>query len=291
MRVPPARRRRRDRPVELPGVHADGLDRLRARRRQRGGVQAERAHARRRASGWPPPSPRSSPSTRCSRSSPASARPAPRCAAPASTSSRSPARPATGKKVMAACAETLTPVLIEAGGKDALLVDEDADVDAAADAALWGACSNAGQTCIGVERVYVHERVYDEFLVAACSTRPATCAPTTPPTPRSGRSRCRASSTSSARTSTTRSTRGGRAVLGGPGAVGDRFVQPTVLVDVPEDSTRRAGGDLRPDGDGHQGAGTWTRRSRWPTAPATAWARRSSRRRAGWSSPSGSGRG
>ena len=71
---------------------------------------------------------------------------------------------ATGKKVMAACAETLTPVVIEAGGKDAVLVDEDADLDAAADAALWGACSNAGQTCIGVERVYVHERVYDEFL-------------------------------------------------------------------------------------------------------------------------------
>ena len=64
---------------------------------------------------------------------------------------------ATGKKVMAACAETLTPVLIEGGGKDALLVDADADLDAAADAALWGACSNAGQTCIGVERVYVHD--------------------------------------------------------------------------------------------------------------------------------------
>ncbi|HVH94926.1 MAG TPA: aldehyde dehydrogenase family protein, partial [Nocardioidaceae bacterium] len=68
---------------------------------------------------------------------------------------------ATGKKVMAACAENLTPVIIEAGGKDALLVDEDADVVAAADAAAWGAFSNAGQTCIGVERVYVHERVYD----------------------------------------------------------------------------------------------------------------------------------
>src|SRR4051794_7857847 len=70
----------------------------------------------------------------------------------------------TGKKVMAACAETLTPVVIEAGGKDAVLVDEDADLDAAADASLWGACSNAGQTCVGVERIYVHDRVYDEFL-------------------------------------------------------------------------------------------------------------------------------
>src|SRR3954447_14987276 len=71
---------------------------------------------------------------------------------------------ATGKRVMATCAETLTPVVIEAGGKDALIVDADADLDAAADGAVWGACGNAGQTCAGVERVYVHERVYDEFL-------------------------------------------------------------------------------------------------------------------------------
>src|SRR3954451_17707456 len=68
---------------------------------------------------------------------------------------------ATGRKIMAACAETLTPVLIEAGGKDALLVDADADLDAAADAAVWGGMSNARQTCVGVERVYVHESVYD----------------------------------------------------------------------------------------------------------------------------------
>ncbi|GGS09701.1 hypothetical protein GCM10010269_56150 [Streptomyces humidus] len=73
---------------------------------------------------------------------------------------------ATGKKVMAACAETLTPVVVEAGGKDAMIVDADADIAAAADAALWGACSNAGQTCVGVERVYVHEQVYDEFVDA-----------------------------------------------------------------------------------------------------------------------------
>ena len=60
----------------------------------------------------------------------------------------------TGRKVMAACAETLTPVLMELGGKDAMIVDDDADVVAAADAAVWGAMSNAGQTCIGIERVY-----------------------------------------------------------------------------------------------------------------------------------------
>ena len=71
---------------------------------------------------------------------------------------------ATGKKVMAACAENLTPVIIEAGGKDSLIVDEDADLAKAAEAALWGGMSNAGQTCIGTERVYVHEKVFDAFM-------------------------------------------------------------------------------------------------------------------------------
>src|SRR5689334_20596725 len=70
----------------------------------------------------------------------------------------------TGKKVMAACAETLTPVLMECGGKDAMIVADDADIDAAATAALWGGMSNAGQTCIGIERVYVTEKVYDAFV-------------------------------------------------------------------------------------------------------------------------------
>src|SRR6202453_333855 len=71
---------------------------------------------------------------------------------------------ATARKVLAAAGETLTPVLAECGGKDALLVAADADLDAAADAAAWGAMSNAGQTCVGVERVYVVESVYHTFL-------------------------------------------------------------------------------------------------------------------------------
>ena len=71
---------------------------------------------------------------------------------------------ATGKQVMHACADGLVPVIIEGGGKDALLVDADADIPAAADAAVWGGMSNAGQSCIGVERVYVHAQVYDAFL-------------------------------------------------------------------------------------------------------------------------------
>src|ERR687890_523340 len=73
---------------------------------------------------------------------------------------------ATGKKVMAACAETLTPVLMECGGKDSMIVADDADVTAAADAALWGGMSNAGQTCVGIERVYATEPVYDAFVAS-----------------------------------------------------------------------------------------------------------------------------
>jgi acyl-CoA reductase-like NAD-dependent aldehyde dehydrogenase len=142
----------------------------------------------------------------------------------------------TGKKVMAACAENLTPVLIEAGGKDALLVDEDADIAAAADAAIWGAFSNAGQTCAGVERVYVHERVYDAFLEEvrnqAKEIRPGSHAgahygPMTMPSQLEVVRRHVEDALA----------KGARALLGGAESVGDRFVEPVVLTDVPQDST------------------------------------------------------
>ncbi len=143
---------------------------------------------------------------------------------------------ATGKKVMAACAETLTPVVIEAGGKDAVLVDEDADLEAAADAALWGACANAGQTCTGVERIYVHDRVYDEFLsrlVDKARDLRAEDSPDTQIGPITMPSQLGIISSHIKDALD----RGGRAVLGGPDAVGERFVQPTILVDVPEESS------------------------------------------------------
>jgi acyl-CoA reductase-like NAD-dependent aldehyde dehydrogenase len=71
---------------------------------------------------------------------------------------------ATGKKVMAKAAETLTPVSLELGGKDPLIVLKDADVERAANTALYYGMFNGGQTCISVERVYVEEPVYDEFV-------------------------------------------------------------------------------------------------------------------------------
>lgn len=71
---------------------------------------------------------------------------------------------ATAKKVMATCAHSLTPLVAECGGKDAMLVAADADIDAAVDFASFGAMGNAGQTCAGVERIYVASPVYDTFL-------------------------------------------------------------------------------------------------------------------------------
>jgi len=71
---------------------------------------------------------------------------------------------ATGKKVMARAAETLTPVGLELGGKDPMIVLEDADPERAANGAAWGGLANAGQICMSVERVYVAEPVYERFL-------------------------------------------------------------------------------------------------------------------------------
>jgi acyl-CoA reductase-like NAD-dependent aldehyde dehydrogenase len=73
---------------------------------------------------------------------------------------------ATGAKVMERAARRLTPISLELGGKDPMIVLDDADVDLAAHAAVWGAMFNAGQTCVSVERVYVLEPVYDQFVDA-----------------------------------------------------------------------------------------------------------------------------
>src|SRR4051794_27909349 len=70
----------------------------------------------------------------------------------------------TGKKVMARAAETLTPVSLELGGKDPMIVLRDADLERAANAAVYNGYANGGQICISVERVYVEEPVYDEFV-------------------------------------------------------------------------------------------------------------------------------
>jgi acyl-CoA reductase-like NAD-dependent aldehyde dehydrogenase len=69
-----------------------------------------------------------------------------------------------GKQLMAKAAETLTPVVLELGGNDPMLVCPDANLDRAAGGAVWAGMHNAGQSCGGVERIYVHADVYDAFL-------------------------------------------------------------------------------------------------------------------------------
>jgi len=142
---------------------------------------------------------------------------------------------ATAKKVMATCAETLTPVLLECGGKDALLVDADADLDAAADAAVWGGMTNAGQTCVGVERVYVVNDVAAEFterVVAQMRRLRSGAEPGADLGPLT-----RPEQVEVIRGHLTDAlARGGTALVGGGESVRPPYVEPVVLTDVPEDS-------------------------------------------------------
>ena len=141
----------------------------------------------------------------------------------------------TAKKVMAACAETLTPMVAECGGKDAMLVDADADLEAASSAAVFGAMGNAGQTCAGVERVYVDRSVYQPFLdlvvqksrglVAGTGTG-ADYGPMTLPS-QVGVVAAHIAAALKA---------GGRAVLGGPESVREDRIDAVVLTGVPEDN-------------------------------------------------------
>lgn len=139
----------------------------------------------------------------------------------------------TARSVMAACADTLTPVVVECGGSDPFIVDDDADVDAAAAAAAWGGLHNAGQSCVGVERVYVTAAVHDRFVEALCAVvRPLRAGPegdfgpvTTPAQIDVITEHLRDALA-----------RGGRALVGGTEAIRPPYVDPIVLVDVPEDA-------------------------------------------------------
>jgi acyl-CoA reductase-like NAD-dependent aldehyde dehydrogenase len=142
---------------------------------------------------------------------------------------------ATARKVMVACAQNLTPMVAECGGKDALLVSADADLDAAADACAWGALSNAGQTCIGIERVYVAQDVYHTFLekltervaqVRPGEDREADYGPMTMPGQIDVIEKHIADALA----------RGGRPVVGGIASIRRPYVGPVILADVPEES-------------------------------------------------------
>ncbi|MEA2218181.1 MAG: hypothetical protein QOJ35_807, partial [Solirubrobacteraceae bacterium] len=143
---------------------------------------------------------------------------------------------ATGKKVMAQAAQTLTPVSLELGGKDPMIVLADADLERAANAAVYYSMLNGGQTCISVERVYVEEPVYYDFVdrvvekVAAIRQGPSTG----PATSELG------SMTTSVQLETVERhvadaiAKGAKALTGGKRLEGSQglFYEPTVLVEV-----------------------------------------------------------
>lgn len=142
---------------------------------------------------------------------------------------------ATGKKIMASAADSLTPVLLECGGKDPVIVAADADIAAAADAVAYGATMNSGQTCAGVERVYVDKSIREPFVaevkkilskVHAGSDDKASYGPMTMPSQVDIVRRHIESALAN----------GGTAVLGGVESVKAPYIEPVVLVDVDEDS-------------------------------------------------------
>ncbi len=77
---------------------------------------------------------------------------------------------ATGRKIAEAAAKKFIKVQLELGGKDPAYITDDVDVKAAAEATADGAMYNTGQSCCSVERIYVHEKVYDEFVQNFVST-------------------------------------------------------------------------------------------------------------------------
>ena len=142
---------------------------------------------------------------------------------------------ATGKKVLARAAETLTPVALELGGKDPMIVLSDADVERAANAAVYYSMLNGGQTCISVERVYVEDRAYDDFVERVVGKVQAL---------RQGRSTGPATAEVGAMTTPAQLeiverhvadavAKGARVMVGGHRVEGEgSFYEPTVLVDV-----------------------------------------------------------
>ena len=141
----------------------------------------------------------------------------------------------TAKKVAATCAERMTPVVLECGGKDPVLVDRDADIKKAAEVTLWHAMANAGQSCIGAERVYVHQEVADHFTRAIVEMASqikagyedgANYGPATMP---SQLKVIKAHIDDAVK-------RGGVFLLGDKNSVKDGYVQPVILCNVPEES-------------------------------------------------------
>src|SRR5215217_5617509 len=142
---------------------------------------------------------------------------------------------ATGRKVMARAAQTLTPVSLELGGKDAMIVLADADLERAANAATYYSMQNGGQTCISIERVYVEAPIYDDFVQRVVSKVQALRQgeSTAPGTVEVGAMTTPAQLAIVEQHVADAVAKGARALTGGRrGAGKGYFFEPTVLVDV-----------------------------------------------------------
>jgi len=89
---------------------------------------------------------------------------------------------ATGQRIAEACATKLIPSVLELGGKDAMIVLADADLEIASSAAVWGGFMNCGETCISVERIYVEQPAAERFTqLCVEKTRKLRIGPATDP--------------------------------------------------------------------------------------------------------------
>lgn len=136
----------------------------------------------------------------------------------------------TAKLVAETCAKNMTPVLLECGGKDPVIVDKDANLKLAVEYTVWSAMANAGQSCIGAERVYVHQKVAEKFksiLIEAVHQLEVgkSYGPATMPKQLDIIKRHVADAQSA----------GAKLLIGDVNSIGDRYVAPVVMADVPED--------------------------------------------------------
>ena len=141
----------------------------------------------------------------------------------------------TAKLVAAACSTNMTPVVLECGGKDPVIVAADANIDRAVDATMWSAMANAGQSCIGAERVYVDERVADLFI-AKCVALAETLHSGAPGDGNYGPATMPSQINVIASHIKAAIKDGGSFAYGSMKSVQEPFVQPVILIDVPEDS-------------------------------------------------------
>jgi acyl-CoA reductase-like NAD-dependent aldehyde dehydrogenase len=142
---------------------------------------------------------------------------------------------ATGRTIGARCGERLIPCSLELGGKDAMIVLADADIERASAAATWGAMMNSGQTCVSVERVYVEDAVYDEFVANVTQRVSALRQGTDAPgafTHEVGAMATKAQLDIVEAHVRDAEAKGAQVVVGGHRAAEGLFFEPTVLVDV-----------------------------------------------------------